>query len=45
VLKSGITPDVLTNAKTAQAVAEDEERSEEPQPAPQVSSRKTWKGR
>jgi regulator of protease activity HflC (stomatin/prohibitin superfamily) len=45
VLKSGITPDALNNAKTAQAIAEDEEGSEEAQPAPQVSSRKTWKGR
>jgi len=45
VLKSGITPDALTNAKDAQAVAEDEEGSEEAQPAPQVSSRKTWKSR
>ena len=47
VLKSGITPDALTNAKAAQAVGEEEEGSdqEEAQPAPQVSSRKTWKGR
>src|SRR5207244_5484601 len=29
VLKSGITPDALANAKTAQAVADDEESSEE----------------
>ncbi len=47
VLKSGITPDALANAKAAQAAAEEEEgpAQEYQQPAPQISSRKAWKSR
>jgi regulator of protease activity HflC (stomatin/prohibitin superfamily) len=49
VLKSGITPDALTNAKAAQAAAEDSEDSgeaEEPSaPAQQTAGRKSWKSK
>jgi regulator of protease activity HflC (stomatin/prohibitin superfamily) len=49
VLKSGITPDALTNAKAAQAAAEDDESSGQeetpPVPASQAGNRKTWKSR
>lgn len=47
VLKSGITPDAVTNAKAAQAAAEDDEDSgqAEATPAPQANNRKTWKSR
>jgi regulator of protease activity HflC (stomatin/prohibitin superfamily) len=47
VLKSGITPDALNNAKAAQAAAEDDESSdqEEAAPAPQANNHKTWKNR
>ncbi|HEY2496393.1 MAG TPA: SPFH domain-containing protein [Candidatus Angelobacter sp.] len=50
VFKSGVTPDALTNAKAAQAAAEESEGSgeEEEQPAPgqqQMTSRKSWKSK
>src|SRR6266481_3962867 len=49
VLKSGITPDALTNAKAAQAAAEDAEDSDEGQEhaatSPQAANRKPWRSR
>ena len=48
VMKSGITPDALNNAKAAQAAADESESSDEQddQSAPaqqQTASRKVWK--
>jgi regulator of protease activity HflC (stomatin/prohibitin superfamily) len=47
VLKSGIAPDAFTDAKVAQAAAEDSEGSGQDQepstPAQQITSRKAWK--
>jgi hypothetical protein len=47
VLKSGMTSDALTNARAAQAAAEEEEGSDqaEEQPAPNsaIANHKTWK--
>ncbi|MGC2697582.1 MAG: SPFH domain-containing protein [Candidatus Angelobacter sp.] len=48
VMKSGITPDALNNAKAVQSAAEDDENAEQgeqPAPAPQISNHKTWKSR
>jgi len=50
VMKSGITPDAFTNAKAAQAAAEesegtDQEQDEQTAPAQQATRNKTWKGR
>ena len=51
VLKSGVTPEAVTNAKAAQAAVEesegsDQEEQEHPAPAQQItSSHKTWRGR
>jgi regulator of protease activity HflC (stomatin/prohibitin superfamily) len=51
VLKSGVTPDAVTNAKAAQAAVEesegsDQEEQEHPAPAQQItSSHKAWRGR
>jgi hypothetical protein len=49
VLKSGIAPDALANAKAAQAAAEDSEgadEAEEPSaPAQQTASHKSWKSK
>lgn len=47
VMKSGITPDALNNAKAAQAAAEESESSDEQEdqsaPAQQTASRKAWR--
>lgn len=50
IMKSAITPDALTNAKAAQAAAEesegsDQEQDEQPAPAQQATRNKTWKGK
>jgi regulator of protease activity HflC (stomatin/prohibitin superfamily) len=49
VLKSGITPDALANAKAAQAAAEDSEGADEAEgpsaPAQQTASHKSWKSK
>ena len=51
VMKSGVTPDAFTNAKAAQAAAEEgegtdqEEQDEQPAPAQQATRNKTWKGK
>jgi regulator of protease activity HflC (stomatin/prohibitin superfamily) len=46
VLKSGITPDALANAKAAQAAAEEDEGPDQAeQPAQQIGSRKSWKSK
>jgi regulator of protease activity HflC (stomatin/prohibitin superfamily) len=50
VLKGGISPDALNDAKTAQAAAEEEDEDSAPGGAtqkttPQTANRKTWKGR
>jgi len=49
VLKSGVTPEAVTNAKAAQAAAEENEGSDQEDeqpaaPAQQITSHK-WKGR
>jgi regulator of protease activity HflC (stomatin/prohibitin superfamily) len=47
VLKSGISPEALTNARAAQAVAEDDEASaqDEPPSASAINGNKSWKRR
>ena len=51
VMKSGITPEAFTNAKAAQAAAEESEGSDQEQddqpaaPTQQATKNKTWKGR
>ena len=50
IMKSGVTPEAFTNAKAAQAAAEegegsDQEQDEQPAPAQQTTRNKTWKGR
>ncbi|HEY7403211.1 MAG TPA: SPFH domain-containing protein [Candidatus Angelobacter sp.] len=50
VMKSGVTPEALNNARAAQAVAEAEETSDDDdpqpaQPAQPANARKQWKGR
>jgi hypothetical protein len=50
IMKSAITPDAVTNAKAAQAAAEesegsDQEQEEQSTPAQQNTRNKTWKGR
>ena len=51
IMKSGVTPEAFTNAKAAQAAAEEgestdqEEQDDQPAPAQQANTRKTWKAR
>jgi hypothetical protein len=51
IMKSGVTPEAFTNAKAAQAAAEEgeatdqEEQDEQPAPAQQATRNKTWKAR
>jgi len=47
VMKGGVTPEPLNNAKAAQAAVESDETSDEDdaQPAQQTSARKSWKNR
>jgi len=48
VLKSGITPDALSNARAAQQAAEEDEGSDPPQPSAAAASaqtRKTWRNK
>ncbi len=49
IMKSGVTPEAFTNAKAAQAAAEesegsDQDQDEQPAPAQQATRNKTWKG-
>ncbi|HWS17829.1 MAG TPA: hypothetical protein VN223_07435, partial [Candidatus Elarobacter sp.] len=49
VMKGAVTSDAVTNGKATQAAAEENESSDEeaeqPAPAQQMTSHKTWKGR